>query len=47
MNRITVNLPEDTIAGGNTLTAGTYTITDVEPLRASTSSYSGAKTANR
>jgi hypothetical protein len=31
MNRITVNLPEDTVAGSSTLTAGTYTITDVEP----------------
>jgi hypothetical protein len=31
MNRITVNLPEDTIAGSNTLAAGTYTITDIEP----------------
>lgn len=31
MNRITVNLPQDTLAGGNTLPAGTYTITDIEP----------------
>jgi hypothetical protein len=31
MNPITVNLPEDTIAGTSTLAAGTYTITDVEP----------------
>jgi hypothetical protein len=31
MNRITVNLPEDTIAGSSILTAGNYTITDVEP----------------
>ncbi len=31
MNRVTVNLPEDTIAGSSTLTAGTYTITDLEP----------------
>ena len=31
MNRITVNLPEDAIAGSSTLAAGTYTITDVEP----------------
>ena len=31
MTRVTVNLPEDTIAGSSTLTAGTYTITDLEP----------------
>ena len=31
MNRITVNLPEDTVAGTSTLAAGTYTITDLEP----------------
>jgi hypothetical protein len=31
MNRVTVNLPEDTIAGNSTLTAGTYTVTDLEP----------------
>jgi hypothetical protein len=31
MNRITVNLPEDVLAGGTTLPAGSYTITDVEP----------------
>lgn len=31
MNRVTVNLPEDTIAGSNILAAGAYTITDVEP----------------
>jgi hypothetical protein len=31
MNRITVNLPEDTVAGSSTLAAGAYTITDVEP----------------
>jgi hypothetical protein len=30
MNRITVNLPEDTIAGNSTLAAGPCTITDVE-----------------
>jgi len=31
MNRVTVNLPEDTIAGSSTLAAGAYTITDLEP----------------
>jgi hypothetical protein len=31
INRITVNLPEDVIAGGTTLAAGSYTITDIEP----------------
>jgi hypothetical protein len=31
MNRITVNLPEDIIAGGTTLPAGPYTITDLQP----------------
>ena len=31
MNRITVNLPQDTIAGSTTLPAGNYTITDIEP----------------
>lgn len=30
MNSVTVNLPEDTIAGSNILAAGTYTITDLE-----------------
>ena len=31
MNRITVNLPEDVVAGGTTLPAGPYMITDLEP----------------
>jgi len=31
MNRVTVNLPEDTMAGSATLAAGAYTITDLEP----------------
>ena len=30
MNRITVNLPEDTVVGSSILAAGTYTITDLE-----------------
>src|SRR5690349_7593481 len=30
MNRITVNLPENTVAGSNTLAAGAYIITDIE-----------------
>ncbi|HWD99010.1 MAG TPA: hypothetical protein VG345_08240 [Bryobacteraceae bacterium] len=32
LNRITVNLPQDVLAGGTTLPAGSYTITDIEPF---------------